>query len=345
MRQYETWWNLLGFAVVAAVVVLALLGLVLPRRVVVTMWCAILLLYVVAQATWSVGTIPPALEAPAPWTWTLEPAVITLWLLLVRPVVAVGLGLAVSLTPAISAFVLVGSVPDEIYWVTPSQMANIVYLVIFIGLRSQLRRMAVAENDLRREEERRARADANAEHHARLARLVHDEVLSVLTAGMHVDGAPPPVLRQHARRAAEILDESVVSDQESAPIPVTEAVRRILAGLRALDEDFGVETLVEGREWTRPDVVEAMSLAAAEALRNSLKHAGAGATRTVRVAIDEERLRVAVIDDGKGFSPSRVRSRLGIRQSIEGRMRDLGGTARIRSLPGRGTEVVLRWAM
>jgi signal transduction histidine kinase len=34
--------------------------------------------------------------------------------------------------------------------------------------------------------------------------------------------------------------------------------------------------------------------------------------------------------------------RLGVSHSIQGRVRDLGGSAEIRSLPGEGTEVELR---
>nr|WP_307781595.1 ATP-binding protein [Virgisporangium ochraceum] len=57
-------------------------------------------------------------------------------------------------------------------------------------------------------------------------------------------------------------------------------------------------------------------------------------------------VRVTVRDNGIGVEPGRLddsarAGRLGVHQSIRGRIRDLGGTTGIRSRPGRGTEVEL----
>jgi signal transduction histidine kinase len=52
-----------------------------------------------------------------------------------------------------------------------------------------------------------------------------------------------------------------------------------------------------------------------------------------------------VRDRGRGFDPATVPDdRRGVRDSIEGRVRAHGGDARIRTAPGRGTEVELRMA-
>jgi hypothetical protein len=56
---------------------------------------------------------------------------------------------------------------------------------------------------------------------------------------------------------------------------------------------------------------------------------------------------VSVRDDGPGISEGRLAAaehegRLGVAQSIRGRLRDLGGTAVVESVPGQGTEVELR---
>ena len=50
---------------------------------------------------------------------------------------------------------------------------------------------------------------------------------------------------------------------------------------------------------------------------------------------------------GPGYQPGRLAlaaadGRLGVSQAICGRMRDLGGSARVTSTPGTGTEVRLR---
>jgi signal transduction histidine kinase len=53
---------------------------------------------------------------------------------------------------------------------------------------------------------------------------------------------------------------------------------------------------------------------------------------------------VEIIDQGRGFDARSVpRSRRGIRESIQGRMAEIGGTAEISGGPGAGTTVTLRW--
>jgi signal transduction histidine kinase len=56
---------------------------------------------------------------------------------------------------------------------------------------------------------------------------------------------------------------------------------------------------------------------------------------------------VTVRDDGPGMAPGRVAEaaaagRLGIAQSITGRVRDLGGEVTITTAPARGVEVEMR---
>jgi len=74
----------------------------------------------------------------------------------------------------------------------------------------------------------------------------------------------------------------------------------------------------------------------AEALTNTVKHAGAG---RVRVALGQRdgRLAVEVSDDGRGFDPVAARG-LGL-SSLADRMSIVGGTLRIDSRPGAGSTV------
>jgi hypothetical protein len=88
-------------------------------------------------------------------------------------------------------------------------------------------------------------------------------------------------------------------------------------------------------------VVRGISLAAGEALRNSVRHAGAAASRRVRITLADEQIRVSVSDDGVGFVRDPASPRLGIKGSIVDRMEELGGSATIDSAPNRGTEVIL----
>jgi len=82
-------------------------------------------------------------------------------------------------------------------------------------------------------------------------------------------------------------------------------------------------------------------LAAREAMANASKHSGAN---EVSVFLDADTTHVALFvrDRGSGFDPDAVADdRRGIAESIRGRMERVGGTARIVSSPGDGTEVEL----
>ncbi len=91
----------------------------------------------------------------------------------------------------------------------------------------------------------------------------------------------------------------------------------------------------------------ALAAATGEALDNVRRHAGDDAQAWVLVEDDGTAVTVSVRDNGLGFADGRLAEaeaagRLGVAQSIKGRMRDVGGTACLRSSPGQGTEVELR---
>ena len=72
------------------------------------------------------------------------------------------------------------------------------------------------------------------------------------------------------------------------------------------------------------------------------RHSG---VRTVDVTIeqDEREVRVAVSDAGAGFDPRAVPvGRLGLAESVHGRLEAVGGSARVFSAPGAGTTVLMR---
>ncbi|MGH3397044.1 MAG: sensor histidine kinase [Streptosporangiaceae bacterium] len=90
----------------------------------------------------------------------------------------------------------------------------------------------------------------------------------------------------------------------------------------------------------------ALSGATAAALDNVRQHAGADAHAWVLVEDVGEMVRVSVRDNGIGFADGRLAKataagRLGVSHSIVGRLREVGGTAWVTSVPGQGTEVEL----
>ncbi|UQI44036.1 DUF5931 domain-containing protein [Streptomyces sp. HU2014] len=97
------------------------------------------------------------------------------------------------------------------------------------------------------------------------------------------------------------------------------------------------------------EAAAAAELAAAvgAALDNVRKHAGDGARAWILLEDEPDAVIVTVRDDGPGIPDGRLadaerEGRMGVALSIRGRLRDLGGSAELLSVPGQGTEVELR---
>ncbi|MFJ2646990.1 MacS family sensor histidine kinase [Streptomyces sp. NPDC087420] len=96
-----------------------------------------------------------------------------------------------------------------------------------------------------------------------------------------------------------------------------------------------------------PAAARELAAAVGAALDNVGRHAGADARAWILVEDDPDEVIVTVRDDGPGIPEGRLaqaegEGRLGVALSIRGRLRDLGGTAELISVPGQGTEVELR---
>lgn len=94
-------------------------------------------------------------------------------------------------------------------------------------------------------------------------------------------------------------------------------------------------------------VARELAAAVAAALDNVRLHCGAAARAWILVEDEGDAVTVSVRDDGPGIPDGRLEEaaadgRLGVAQSIKGRVRDLGGTVLITSGPGDGTELELR---
>ncbi|WP_046504950.1 MacS family sensor histidine kinase [Streptomyces odonnellii] len=96
-----------------------------------------------------------------------------------------------------------------------------------------------------------------------------------------------------------------------------------------------------------PAAARELTAAVGAALDNVRRHAGADARAWILVEDWPEEVIVTVRDDGPGIPDGRLaqaegEGRLGVALSIRGRLRELGGTAELISVPGQGTEVELR---
>jgi hypothetical protein len=92
---------------------------------------------------------------------------------------------------------------------------------------------------------------------------------------------------------------------------------------------------------------DAVTGAVAAALDNVRRHAGPEPRAWVLVENEAGTVTVTVRDDGPGIPAGRLaiaagEGRLGVSQSIQGRIADVGGSVTITSEPGQGTEVEIR---
>ncbi|NUR06581.1 MAG: hypothetical protein HOQ45_06180, partial [Nocardioidaceae bacterium] len=90
-------------------------------------------------------------------------------------------------------------------------------------------------------------------------------------------------------------------------------------------------------------VVEELLCVVRACLDNVRRHVGDDAPAWVLLEDLGDRVVVSVRDEGPGITDDRLaeaeaQGRLGVSQSIRGRMADLGGTADLLTGPGRGTE-------
>lgn len=189
-----------------------------------------------------------------------------------------------------------------------------------------------------------ASAQARTVERDRFAALMHDHVMSTLLAAAR--GGPHVGLRGQASATLEVFDEIRNGEPSGRPFTAEEMVVHLRAAAANASDRTGFH--VQGPE-SLPDVVlpgesvRVVGAALAEALRNSVRHAGPNANRRVVVDLRETGVAIEIIDDGVGFARQAVPNhRLGIAVSILGRMNNLpGGSAQIESSPGAGTTVRL----
>ncbi|MDQ0377460.1 signal transduction histidine kinase [Amycolatopsis thermophila] len=192
-------------------------------------------------------------------------------------------------------------------------------------------------------EERRARI--RTEERAEIAAHLHDSVLQTLALIQKQAEAPKEVARLARSQEREL--RGWLYGPSGYGTPKTERATRQLseaiAGACGEVEDtfaISVSQVVVG-DAELDDRLTALVLAAREAMVNAAKHAGVDEV-SVYAEVEPTAVTVFVRDRGKGFDPDAVsEDRHGLADSIRGRMERNGGTTRLRTSPGEGTEVQL----
>lgn len=202
----------------------------------------------------------------------------------------------------------------------------------------QLKEMAGERDTAQRE------AAAAAER-ARLARAVHDGVLQVLALvqrrGAEI-GGEAATLGRLAGEQEEALRTLIRA--QSAVRPASDpAVGDLAAALGALGDGSVVEVaLPPGVVELPADATREVTAVVAAALDNVRRHVGPDARAWVLLEDLGDRVEVTVRDEGPGIPAGRLAEaeaagRLGVTQSIRGRIADLGGESHL-DTDSHGTE-------
>ncbi len=210
--------------------------------------------------------------------------------------------------------------------------------------------------------------EAATRERERLARDIHDSVLQVLAMvqrrGTALGGEAAELGRMAGEQevalrtlvAGGLTRPSLVSEDESegAVVRVVEVddpdddtpvdLRVLLApraGARVTLSEPGAPVLLP------PPAARELAAAVGAALDNVRVHAGEDAQAWILVEDWPDEVIVTVRDDGPGIPEGRLaqaegEGRMGVALSIRGRLRELGGTAELISVPGQGTEVELK---
>lgn len=208
--------------------------------------------------------------------------------------------------------------------------------------------------------------EAATRERERLARDIHDGVLQVLAmvqrrgavlggdagelgrmAGEQevalrtlVSGGLVPVSRVSLDTAEGAVVRAVEEPDDEGPVDL----RALLAPYAAAKVSFAEP----GAPVPLPaPAAKELAAAVGAALDNVRRHAGEDARAWILVEDEPGEVVVTVRDDGPGIPVGRLaqaegEGRLGVALSIRGRLRDLGGSAELVSIPGQGTEVELK---
>ncbi|GGR98804.1 two-component sensor histidine kinase [Micromonospora fulviviridis] len=225
------------------------------------------------------------------------------------------------------------------------------------GMRSRRAHLAAVEQrtaDLAREERHRA-ALAVAAERARISRELHDVVAHGISVMVVQAQGASAALDRHPDRAATALQHVITTGRASlvemrrllsagrtdaaddarlAPLPGLGALPALIGQLRSTG--MRIDLHVDGVPAAVPAAVDLSAYRIVqEALTNTLKHAGPGASAVLRLAFEPGRLRVEVADDGTGLTNGADGRGNGLRGIAE-RVAMLGGDLETGAADGGG---------
>jgi signal transduction histidine kinase len=342
------------FAISAVLVSVAIpatltgLAWILPLRILDTVAGGTVVAFVMLQLLWVPSMVAPHLaNGAAPWMQGVNAVPATLAAIVWRHKLVWLYAVAQGPVVATVRYLATGS---DVRAALLDGLGAIVFCAILMAVAIALIN-AAQQQDL---VAARARAQASLEagsrtrehEQARINAIVHDDIMSVLLYAARED--PGPRLAEQAESALASIATLSIDPGQAPDYHPTEVVTALRAGVSDAGEAVEFWSSVTSEKPIPANVVEALTEATSEAVRNSILHGGddPAISRVVRLAITDGGVRSTIQDSGRGFNVRGVHDRrLGIRVSIFERMRLLeGGSADVESRPGRGTTVSLAWA-
>jgi signal transduction histidine kinase len=185
------------------------------------------------------------------------------------------------------------------------------------------------------ERDRAQRDAAVAGERARLARAVHDGVLQVLglvqRRGAELGGDAAELGRLAGQQ--EVVLRTLIREQDQV-VAGASGSTDLATALVHLESRPGVHVVTSGTVDVPRGLATELVAVVAACLDNVAQHVGAEARAWVLLEGLPDRVTVSVRDEGPGISAGRLaqaesEGRLGVSQSIRGRVGDLGGTAEL----------------
>lgn len=350
-----------GFLFLHLVNTVVILFLGIQRKVVIWPLVVLALLGFAAVACMPAMS-PPTVATQNPWIpsffMVAALGVVYVWGVVTALVYA---GVCTALYATFSVY-LDTSVEAALPW--EATITRLAFMVVAIMLISTIRKVGddadEAYNDALAQATASNRSHSQAEDQQRLDRLIHDNVMAALLDASRAPGVVSRRNKELAQRALSVLafEEKRASGTATTLVHVLEdelleALTPWRSRVRFTSLTPNIRPLGQPRAFLSTEIAQALVQAVTEAVANSARHSGAEVTYVTvsggscpPTVINPQGFYLGfdIQDHGRGFLVRTMdERRLGVRVSIVGNVRNVGGDVEINSPLHRGTHVKITW--